>query len=594
MRAVLKKLRPYRKRIILGQSFKFFEVILELTVPMLLAHMVDRGIASADRGLILKYILICLTLAVSGMLAAFICQYQASVASQSYGTELRNALFQKILNLPAETAAEFGSASLQTRLTTDIQILQQGLAMLIRLLPRTPFICIGAIFMVARLAPSFVWLFFLAVLIFSAILFILIKTLLPLIQASQEATDRLTGRLLELLSGIKVIRALVKSQTKANQYHEANQEIVFLMKKIGRYSALLNPLTQLVLNLIGLAILWLSFSEIRLGRLAGGELIALINYLAMLLVALLVISNLVLLYSNVIAAGIRVSRVLTATDRKDREEAKLVKAHDPASLRSATNSLEVKSLDFSYPGSASYLFKDLSFSLPIGKSLSIIGPTGSGKSTLSFLFEGRYEPRAGQILLFGQDIRSYPEDQLLDLVHLVPQSAFLFSGSLRQSLSLGLDGVTDREIWRALDLAQAQGFIANNAEGLDQRVDRGGQNFSGGQKQRLAIARAILRKPKILIFDDCTGALDAKTSADLYKALGEAPELQDTCLIMVSQRIATARRADLILLLDDGLKKGLGSHSQLLADNPLYQEIYRSQTDLLGLDRGSASGGEES
>lgn len=593
MRAVLTRLKPYRKRIILGQSFKFFEVILELTVPMLLAQMVDRGIASSDRGLILKYILMCLTLAVSGMLAAFICQYQASVASQSYGTELRNELFQKILNLPADTAAAFGPASLQTRLTTDIQILQQGLAMLIRLLPRTPFICIGSIFMVAKLAPRFVWLFLLAVLVFSAILFILIRTLLPLIQASQKATDRLTVRLLELLSGIKVVRALVKSQVKAGQYQEANQEIVSLMKKIGRYSALLNPLTQLVLNFIGLAILWRSFSEIRIGRLAGGELIALINYLAMLLVALLVISNLVLLYSNVIAAGIRVSRVLTSTDRQDREAARQVKIHSPTILKQAANSLEVKSLDFTYPASGSYLFKNLSFSLPRGQSLSIIGPTGSGKSTLAFLLEGCYDRQAGQILLFGQDIRSYPESQLLDLVQLVPQTAFLFSGSLRQSLSLGLKGVTDQEIWRALDLAQAQAFISSKAEGLDQRVDRGGQNFSGGQKQRLAIARAILRKPKILIFDDCTGALDAKTSADLYQTLDEAPELQETCLIMVSQRIATARRADLILLLDNGSMMGLGSHSQLLAENSLYQEIYRSQTDLLDLGRGPQTGGKE-
>lgn len=590
MQPIVTRLKPYTKRIVFGQTLKFIEVILELLIPLLIARMVEKiGIALSVQS-ISHYLIICVTLAVCGMLAAFICQYHASVAAQSFGTVLRNDVFRHILALSEESVQQIGTSSLTTRITSDIQVMQQGLNMFIRLFMRTPFICLGSIIMVAIINPKIVWLFIAAVLIFSAILYFVTKAMLPLIKGTQTATDRLTLRLLELLTGIKVIRVLVKSREKGRSYERINQEILVLMQKLGRVSSLLNPLTLLALNLIGILILRVSGHEIQLGNLNTAEIIALINYLTMLLTALIVLANLVLLYTRVYASSLRLTEVLNIEKRE--EQAVLSEQISfcqntglSSSLATFTaapprNSFAFNAVDFSYPASGKKLFKDFDFALPDGKSLGIIGPTGSGKSSIAYLLERRYPVTAGEIKLFDRALSDYSERELLSCLQIVPQKSFLFSGTLRESLTYGLEHVADNEIWQALQIAQASDFVAKNKAGLEQIVARGGLNFSGGQRQRLCIARALLRKPRVLIFDDSSSALDLATDAALQKALRQSEDFQYTIFVNISQRIASVAGADLILLLDNGKLKGFGTHRELLAENVLYQEIYQSQIDL--------------
>ncbi|NLM19103.1 MAG: ABC transporter ATP-binding protein [Clostridiaceae bacterium] len=605
---VLNKIKPYGKRIAVGQSFKFTEVILELIVPLLIARMVDRGITGGNSKLIIQYTVLSLGLAVCGMLCAYVCQYNASVASQSYGTDLRNDLYSHILGLAEKDIHKFGTASLTSRITSDIQTLQQALAMLIRLVPRTPFICIGSLIMVTLINVKFLLIFLLAVLIFVLILFVITKSILPLINRSQRLTDRLIGRLLELLEGIRVIRAVSRSEEKAKQYHWTNEDSAKIMQRIGRLSALLNPLTMLALNLIAVFLLWISAGEIRLGNLHSGEVIALINYLTMLLTALTVLSNLVLLYTRSYASALRVGEIFMTEKRirnpagdetagisrenllnpKQQINGKFAEAvdHNLSNTKKSGSSclISFKQVDFAYPNSSILLFDNLSFALPQDKSLGIIGPTGSGKSSLVFLLERRYPIQAGKIELFDRDINLYSEVELLNLIQIVPQSSSLFSGTLRDSLTVGTSGISDDEIWHALTLAQAKDFVEKDKQGLEQRVERGGGNYSGGQRQRLCIARALLRKPAVLIFDDSSSALDLTTDAALQKALRNDPMFEKLNLITISQRVATVSRSDLILLMNNGEIAGFGTDRKLLAENELYQEIYRSQTEVDNLN----------
>lgn len=576
MQPIFFRLKKYKARIFTGQFFKFTEVILELLVPLLITRMIEQGLATQNSGLIIRYSLLCLLLAVSGMLSAFICQYQASIASQSFGTVLRNDLFTHILRLREEDMSKIGTASFMTRMTSDIQVLQQGLAMLIRLVPRTPFICIGSIIMVAIINPKFIPLFLLAVFIFAMILFVITKWMLPLIQESQKSTDKLTSRLLELLTGIRVIRAVVRAEEKGKQYEQHNQDIIVLMKRIGKISSLLNPLTLLALNMISIWLLWLAGGQIRVGALDSADIIALVNYLTMLLIALTVIANLVLLYTRVYASALRVSEVL------ELEQRQLIPVDNMINEQKDNKSddrIRFENVSFAFPNSSNYLFENFSFSLPVGKSLGIIGPTGSGKSTLSYLLERRYDAQVGEIEINGRSIKDYSEEELLRTIHVIPQSAFLFSGTLRESLSMNKE-VSDEEIWEALAIAQAKDFVEKNTKGLDQMVLRGGSNFSGGQKQRLCIARALLHQAEIIVFDDAASALDLATDAALQKALQQNEKFKQTCFVTISQRIATVRRSDLILLINNGKKEGFGSHAELLSENPLYQEIYQSQTSI--------------
>lgn len=577
MKTCINRLKPYHGRIILGQIFKFTEVILELIVPLLIGKMVDLGISNRDQNLIIKYAFICLGLAILGLCSALVCQYQASVVSQSYGTELRNDLFSHILKMQVKDVSKMGRSSLITRLTSDIQTLQQGVAMLIRLVPRTPFLCIGIIIMVGFINPKFIWAFLLAVLIFVFIIILITRKMLPLIKTSQKQTDGLINRVIELLSGIKIIRAVVKSEEKGKQFYDLNDEIAAIMEKIGFYSALLNPLTLLALNLIGVFILWMSGYQMRIGNLRSGDIIALINYLTMLLTALTVFLNLVLLYTRVFASSARLEEALLTVERPSFDLEESSEPKETSIQEPFENSIKFTNVNFAFPDSPEFLFENFSFTLPAGKSLSIIGPTGSGKSSLAYILERQYDIQSGAIDILGKEIRQYTETELLNTIQIVPQASYLFSGTLRESLCLGMSDIEDEQIWQALEIAQAADFVKKDVSGLNKVVQRGGSNFSGGQKQRLAIARALLRKTKVIVFDDTSSALDLATDAALQKALRNSPQFKDHCFITITQRISTARRSDLILLLDNGEKVGFGSHQELLENNTLYQEIYDSQ-----------------
>lgn len=571
MKNVLQPLKDYKKQLAVGPTFKFIEAILELIVPLLIAKMVDLGVESGDKSIIFRYGGLSLLLAVTGMGCAYICQYNAAIASQGYGTRLRNDLYRKILLLREQDVAKIGVSSLTTRMTSDIQVLQQAVAMLIRLVVRAPFLSIGSLIMVFSINAKLALIFVAVLLLFVLFLWLIMRRLLPMYSQVQQKTDKSVSRILELLNGVRVIRALARDEEKAEQFETTNEELERMIDRVGRTAAIMNPATWLLLNFAAVGVLWLGAYEFRFHGLGAGELIAMINYLGMMLTALSVVANLVILYTRAYACAIRVQKVFDLPSRRvEAEEDPVGKAFSPdpdAPIIAFDN------VTFTYPGNREPLFENMSFTLPRGKTLGIIGPTGSGKSTLAALLTGRYPLDAGSIRLYGKDIRDMSERELLSTVFHVLQKSRLFKGTVRSNLKLAKPDADETEMYAAIDDAQASEFIQD----LDREVERDGANFSGGQKQRLCIARALLTPAKILIFDDSSSALDYATDARLYQALTTRERYRDRVLVTISQRVETVRRSDLLLLMDNGAIAGFGTHDELLADVPLYQEIYRSQ-----------------
>ena len=543
------------------------EAILELLLPFLMKELIDKGIALGDTGYIIRMGVLMLFTTILGLACALVCQYYASIASQGSGTALRNALFKKIQSFSGSEMDKFGSASLLNRVTNDTVQLQYAVAMLIRLVIRAPFLCIGGLVM-AMIINLKLSLIILAVIpIFIIVLYLIMKACVPLFKLMQKKLDGLAVLLRENLSGIRVVRSFSRTEQERQKYADASANWQKTALITGRISGLMNPLTNLILNFAMLAVVGWGANEISAGSMTKGDIVAYVNYLTTILLALIVVANLVVTFTRAAASAQRVNEVF------ETEPQAAVCAHPITETDNSEPIVSFENVTFYYPGSSSPALRDISFSLKRGQTLGIIGGTGSGKSTIVKLLARLYEPSEGRILFKGVDLNKLDPEILHAQTGFAFQKAQLFSGTIADNIKLGRD-LKDEEVRRAAQDAQAEEFILGKEKGYDSLLEQGGSNLSGGQKQRLNIARAIAGRPELVILDDSSSALDYATDLKMRRAvLGRS----DRAAIVISQRPAAIKDAALILVLDNGCIAGAGEHSQLMETCRVYAEICQSQ-----------------
>ncbi len=561
-------LKKYKKHLVLGPIFKLLEAIFELIVPYVMAKLIDEGINNANKTFIFEMGGILVLLSVVGLAAALFCQYVASRCSQGFGTELRNVLFYHINTLSMSKSDEYGVSSMVTRFNSDVNQVQLGVAMLISLAIRAPFLVIGATVSAIILKPSMCWIFLVAAPLVALVLWLIMSKTLPVYTKNQKKLDRITAIAREDLNGMRVVRAFTEQEREQARFESSTDDYAKSVIAIGRVSALLNPLSFMIINLAIVALLYFGGNKINAGALTQGELIAFTNYMMQISLALVVLANVMVLFSKSYASAKRVSELLaTQSDVKDNDE-------EVSEVQDAPM-ISFKDVYFQY-GSGSPALKGLSVDIFKGETVGIIGGTGSGKSTLVNLLPRFYDVSQGCLEIQGVDIKNYPLKQLRGKIGLVPQQAMLFSGSIRSNMLWRKADATEEEIEVALKTAQAYDFVMAKEKGLDSPVQQKGKNFSGGQRQRLSIARALVGNPQILILDDSMSALDFATDLALRRGLSEnLPE--DTVKIIISQRATSIKDASKIIVLDKGNVVGIGPHDELMRTCDIYQEIYSSQ-----------------
>lgn len=564
-------LKPYKKQVIIGPIFKLIEAIFELIVPLVMAKIIDIGVKNNDGAYIWKMGGVLLLLGVVGLCSALVCQYLASIASQGFGTELRNRLFHHINAFSYAEVDKFGTPSLITRLTNDVNQMQQAVAMLIRLVIRAPFLVIGAIAMAMILDLKMSLIFLIAAPFLAGVIFLVMNRSIPFYRGIQKKLDKISLISRENLSGARVIRAFSKQQSEKERFQEASDDLAKTSVNVGKISALLNPATAVILNIAIIGIVWYGGQRVQIGDLSQGEIIAFVNYINQILLAMIVIANLVVLFTKASASAARINEVLETMPSIE-ETAKEPVAVSP---REGTPKVEFQNVSFAYAGSDEYSLEDIRLQIRPGETLGVIGGTGSGKSTLVNLIPRFYEATKGAVLVDGVNVKEYPFQQLRTRIGLVPQKATLFSGTVRENMRWRKEDATDEEIARALSIAQAAEFVDALPEKYDSIIDQGGKNLSGGQKQRLTIARALVGEPELLILDDSASALDFATDAALRQAIRR--ETKNMTVIIVSQRASTIRNADQIAVLDDGRIAGVGTHEELIKTCDTYREICLSQ-----------------
>ncbi len=570
MRTLISFLAPYRKECIIGPAFKLLEAILELLLPTMMALVINNGVARRDLSYVLQMGGIMLTMTALGFASSMICQYYAARASQGFGTTLRNRLFEHIGSFSHAEIDRFGTASLINRLTNDINQLQLAVAMLIRLVIRAPFICIGAIIMALILDLRLALILLGATPIFAFILYGVISKAAPLYREYQRKLDRIGLVLRENLSGVRVIRAFAKTGREQERFEAGAADLTGAALRVGKIAAMLNPLTSLVMNAAIIAILWAGGLHIQAGRLSQGEIIAFVNYITQIMLALIVISNLVILFTKAFASAGRVSEVLAAASSITDPA-----AEQPAPAEAGVPAVEFDRVSFHYGAGGGAALDEVSVAIGAGQTIGVIGGTGSGKSTFVNLIPRFYDATAGEVRVEGINVKDYPLARLREKIGIVPQRAELFSGTVAENIRWGRPDASDAEVEAAARIAQAHDFIRELPGGYQTRVERGGRNLSGGQKQRLTIARAIVAQPRILILDDSASALDFATDAALRQALRS--NRAGMTLIVVSQRVSAIKGADRILVFDEGRVVGSGRHDKLMADCEIYREICLSQ-----------------
>ena len=567
MFSLIRYAKKYKKQIILGPFFKFLEAVFELFLPLLMAVMVDEGILKNDWSKVLQMTFWMIILSIAGLVAAIVCQYYASIASQGFGTEIRNELMKKINKLSYKEINEFGTDTLITRMTNDINQLQLALAMLIRLVVRAPFLSIGSVVM-AFYIDFQIGLIFLALLpIFCVLLYFIIKKSIPLYAKVQAKLDRINELVNQNLSGVRVIRAFARRDTEKKNFNEATDDLSKEYLRVTNISALLSPATTLIMNIGVVAVFYIGGYKVNIGDLQQGQVLALVNYMNQMLLALIVVSELVVIFTRAYASNNRIEEVL-ATDIS-------VKEVSDAKDSSGEGDIEFDHVNFRFSDDYGLALEDISFKLPAGQTLGIIGPTASGKTTLTQLISRFYDVSNGSAKVNDLDVRDWKLHDLRKETSIAPQKAVLFSGTVRENLQWGKADASDQECIEALEIAQALDFVEALPDKLDTEIFEGGKNFSGGQKQRLAIARAVIAKSNILILDDSLSALDYQTDLQLRTALKRI----DSTLIIISQRLKSIEDADQILVLDNGRMVGLGTHEELIRTCKLYQEIAKSQEE---------------
>ena len=567
-----------KQYVIIGQTSKLIEAIFEVIVPLIMAAIVDNGIkGNMGKGYIYKMGGVLVLLGVLGLCFALICQYLASKASQSVGTVMRNDMFRHINSLSHAELDRLGTPSLITRLTNDINQVQQAVAMFIRLVVRAPFIVIGSAIMAMSIDLKLSVIFVIIIPLVVLVLYIIMSRSIKYYKVIQKKLDRISLVTREGLSGVRVIRAFSRQDTEQKRFDEANDDYLDISLRVGRLSALLNPLTYVILNLAIAAIVWYGGVRVNIGHLTQGEVIAFVNYMTQISLALVVVANLVVLFTKAAASSARINEVL--------EIEPSIKNGTEKDGAGSENAVEFSHVYFSYNNSGEYALEDIDFTAKKGQTIGVIGGTGSGKSTLASLIPRFYDISKGELKIDGTEAADYDTTALRQRVGVVPQKAVLFSGTVAENMRWGKRDATDEEIWKALEIAQAKEFVEKMPEGLDTHIAQGGKNLSGGQKQRLTIARALVSQPNILILDDSASALDFATDAALRKAIAQNTTGMTTFII--SQRANSIMQADQIIVLDDGKQVGLGTHKELLENCDVYREICYSQ-----LSKEEANGNE--
>ncbi len=568
MSYVLHFAKSYRKQIILGPIFKLLEAIFELLLPLFMASLVDDGIQQDDWPAVVKTTIWMLIITIVGLSCAMVCQYFASVASQGFGTELRNQLMKKVNQLSHKELNDFGTDTLITRMTNDINQVQLALAMLIRLVVRAPFLSIGAVIMAFSIDWQMGLIFLIVLPSFCLVLFAIVSRSVPLYQKVQRYLDRINEIVAQNLSGVRVIRAFSRRQTEVNRFDKATDKLSSDYVRVSNISALLNPATTLIMNIGVLGILTIGGFKVNIGGLQQGQILALVNYMNQMLLALIVISNLVVIFTRAFASAGRIEEVFASS----------IEIHDEKEMHlpeKTGGAIQFSQVNFRFSEDFGLALKDISFTVEAGETIGITGPTGSGKTALTQLIPRFYDTANGKVLIDDLNVKKWPLKALRKNVGMVPQTAVLFTGTIRENLQWGKDQATDEECWQALKVAQAQEFVAKLPQKLDTPIYEGGKNLSGGQQQRLTIARALVKQPEILILDDSLSALDYQTDYNLRQALKKI----ECTVLVISQRIRSIQDASQIFVMDSGRLVAKGRHEELLESSQEYQEIVASQEE---------------
>lgn len=568
MKSLLKYLKNYKVELIFGPFFKLLEAVFELIVPVVMAKIIDKGIGSGDSSYIFRMSGVIVLLGVCGLAFALSCQYLAAKCAYGFGTELRNALYKHINSLSYSSIDSVGTSSLVNRLTNDANTVQNGVNMFIRLAVRAPFLVIGAAVMAVTIDLKLSLIFFAAAPLISFIIFLIMRRTVPMYKKTQQNLDRAAMLTLENLEGTRVIRAFSRQQEEKEKFREAVDDISACSVAVGKISAILNPAAFMVMNLGIVAVIWFGGGRIDSGHLTQGELTAFTNYMTQILLALVVLANLIVIFSKTLASARRIKEVFELSA----EESGDIKALDP----DCDTMIEFDNVSFAYKSAGDHSLRNISFSVKRGQTLGIIGGTGCGKTTLAELIPCFYRATEGTVRVAGRDVSSYEPDELRRHIGIVPQKAVLFTGTIRENMKWQAVGADEEEMIAALKTAQAWEFVQRSPDGLDTVISQGGKNLSGGQKQRIAIARALVGSPDIVILDDSSSALDYKTDLALRRALSR--DLPDTTVVMISQRTTSLMEADKIIVMDDGEAAGMGTHQELMESCEIYREIHRSQT----------------
>ena len=572
----------FRRYMVIGPACKLIEVIFDLLTPLVIAQMIDKGIGAHDVSAVVHYGMVLAAMAVIGISFTLVCQKMAALTSQGMGTDIRGALYQHINKLSYAELDRFGTPSLITRITNDVNQVQLAVALGVRMLIRWPFLAVGS--MVAALAIDLKlgMIFLICTPAIGLVFWFVMARCIPYYRQLQAKLDRIALICREGLSGARVVRAFVREGHERERFARAADDQARVAIAVGKLSSILNPVTFLVMNLGVCAILWVGGIQVNVGELTQGQVMAFVNYMTQTLTSIVYVANLVVVFTKASASASRINEVLNCVPSITDEGNQPVALPKPGNV-APVPALSLSHASFSFGAGAANAVNDVTLELPLGKTLGIIGGTGSGKSTLVSLIPRLYDTGVGSVSVMGADVRAWPLDQLRHVVATVPQRASLLSGTIRSNLTWRDESATDEELWAALDMAQASEFVRNKPQGLDAPVEAGGKNFSGGQRQRLAIARALVGAPQVLIMDDSASALDFKTDAALRHAIrersvrGAAAGGLPLTTVIVSQRVSTVRDADMICVLDHGSVAGLGTHDELYAGCQLYREICQSQ-----------------
>lgn len=572
----------FRRYMVIGPACKLIEVIFDLLTPLVIAQMIDKGIGAHDVNAVIHYGMLLAAMAVIGISFTLVCQKMAALTSQGMGTDIRGALYEHINKLSYAELDRFGTPSLITRITNDVNQVQLAVALGVRMLIRWPFLAVGSMCAALAIDLKLGIIFLICTPAIGLVFWFVMARCIPYYRQLQAKLDRIALICREGLSGARVVRAFVREDHERERFAQAADDQANTAIAVGKLSSVLNPVTFLVMNLGVCAILWVGGIQVNVGELTQGQVMAFVNYMTQALTSIVYVANLVVVFTKASASASRINEVLNCVPSITDENNEPVALPEPGNV-APVPALSLSHASFSFGAGAANAVSDVTLELPMGKTLGIIGGTGSGKSTLVSLILRLYDASTGSVSVMGADVRTWPLDQLRRVVATVPQRASLVSGTIRSNLTWRDEAATDEELWAALDMAQASEFVRNKPQGLDAPVEAGGKNFSGGQRQRLTIARALVGSPQILIMDDSASALDFKTDAALRHAIrersvrGAAEGGLPLTTVIVSQRVSTVRDADMICVLDHGSVAGLGTHDELYATCQLYREICQSQ-----------------